>query len=90
MDFISTDKFDQPDSQGNTFEYFTARNAKGQIIAQIVRSSAPNVASAFRGYRMTRPGAGGKAQSGTLRRFGPFGSYEEAKRAIEEDFAANP
>lgn len=86
LEFVSTNKFDQPDSQGHTSEYFTARNEAGQIIAQIIRSDSPSVPSAFRGYRMLKPGVGGKAQSGHLRRFGPFASFEEAKKSIEDDF----
>ena len=81
MDFVSTNKF-----EGDSSEYFTARNDLGQIVAQIVRSDSPTTRSQFWGYRMLKPGAGGKAQSGHLRKFGPFNSYEEAKKTIEDDF----
>jgi hypothetical protein len=87
MNFISTNKF-PPDDQGNTSEYFTARNDAGQIVAQIIRSDHPSVPSVFYGYRMLIPGVGGKAQSKHLRRFEPFDSFEEVQEAIEDDFAA--
>jgi hypothetical protein len=89
LNFVSTDKFDTPDSQGNTSEYFTSRNEHGQIVAQIVRRDAPSVPSQFWGYRMLKPGVGGKAQSNHLRRFGPFTIFDEAERAIQLDFKEN-
>lgn len=88
MNFTSTNKFDKPDSQGGTSEYFTARNEAGQIVAQIVRRDAPSVPSLFWGYRMLKPGVGGKAQSNHLRRFGPFNSFEETQNSIEEDIVS--
>jgi hypothetical protein len=88
INFVSSNNFDKPDDQGHTSEYFTAKNDAGQLIAQIVRSDAPNVQSAFWGYRMLKPGASGKAQSKHLRRFGPFKSFEEARKAIEDNFEA--
>lgn len=81
MNFTSTNTFE-------TSEYFTARNEAGQIIAQIVRTDAPSVPSNFWGYRMLKPGVGGKSQSNHMRRFGPFSSFDEAQKTIEDDFAS--
>lgn len=80
MDFTSSEAF------ANS-QYFTARNEQGQIIAQIVRSDSPTAPSNFWGYRMLKPGVGGKSQGKHLRKFGPFGSFDEAQKAIEDDFA---
>jgi hypothetical protein len=80
MDFISSNVFD-------TSQYFTAKNEQGQIVAQIVRNDSPTAPSNFWGYRMLIPGLGGKSQGKHLRRFGPFGSFDEVKKAIEDDFA---
>lgn len=90
MEFVSTNKFDRPDSQGGTSEYFSARNEIGQLIAQIIRRDSPGVLSVFWGYRMLKPGVGGKSQANHLRRFGPFTSFDEAKQAIETDFIKVP
>jgi hypothetical protein len=83
MNFVSTNTFE-------TSEYFTAKNEDGQIIAQIVRTDAPTVPSNFWGYRMMKPGVGGKSQASHLRRFGPFSSFDEAQKAIEDDEAQSP
>jgi hypothetical protein len=79
MNFDSTNTFE-------TSQYFTARDVEGRIIAQIVRTDAPSIPSNFWGYRMLKPGVGGKSQAAHLRRFGPFSSFDEAQKAIEDDF----
>lgn len=80
LSFISTNKFE-------TSEYFTAKNEQGQIVAQVIRTMRPPATDSFWGYRMLKPGVGGKAQANHLRRFGPFNSFDEAQKAIEADFA---